>query len=265
MITLGTVVHPSASLASAPKFESPTSQVGSDDDLDAYVGTGGLLLPATFSGGSQTRVRVASCLDCIWKYSVYCAQDSPVVCAHAITTCPLGKIRYRVIFGTSPDSLETVGSVCWGSSKPLTRQDVERSLQQTGLRYVPAIRAGYSPPSGAITGLPVFVWSGQPQLFRPSPLRLSGQIVTIAATPKWCWKWGDGQLSWTASPGATFPSGSVFHAYRASGTYNIVLTTVWDAEFTVRGVGTFPVSGPPITQNESMWVKIWPSKTLLAH
>ena len=240
--------------------------VSGNNTLAAYVGTGGLLLPGSFSGSSSTKRSVADCDGCTWKYTIYCTQDSNTPCKHAVTSCPRGSLLYRVWFGRTPTTLATIGSVCWGSNKPLTKREVESRIDDQVIRYVPALQPGFDPPGGSLSSIPVIFWSGQPSKFKPPAFSVAGHKVSITATPTWHWKWGDGQSAWKKVPGAQYPSRQITHQYRTPATYNATVTTVWSAVYSVSGLGSFEASGEVLRQSQTLKVPIESARTvLIAH
>ena len=241
-----------------------TISISGNDTIDAYQGTGGLLLPGSYSGPAKQRQRVASCLGCRWKYSIYCDYGSDALCAHAVVTCPVGKIRYRVWFGREPSKLSVIGSVCWGSGKPATRLDVNRIVNDSAFRFVPRIRAGINPSTSTLVSVPIIVWSGQPVRFTPRSMTVAGQRVDIDARAMWLWQWGDGGRQWVATAGARYPRRDITHQYHRAGTYILKLTTVWQASYTVGGIGTFSVEGEVVRQQETLKIVVKPSRTVLA-
>ena len=255
-LVLGTALTASPAIAADP------SVIG-DNSVAAYIGNGGLLLPGSFSGTSETRKSVAECLGCTWSYTIYCQQGAGVPCKHAVVTCPKGSLLYRVGFGLTSETVATIGSVCWGSSKPVTRRDVETKLNDQVIRYVPSLKPGFSPSGGSLTAIPVIFWSGQPTNFRPPAFSLSGHKVKITATPTWRWVWADGNSAWKSVPGADYPIRQITHQYRSPGTYVVGVTAVWTAEYTVAGLGTFAVAGEVIRQSKAMTVPIRSARTVL--
>jgi hypothetical protein len=251
------------SIAVAPNSFAGDPDVSGNNSLAAYVGTGGLLLPQSFSGSGSKKTAVANCLGCTWKYTVYCSHGSDVPCKHAVTSCPRGTLRYRVWFGTSPELLSVIGSVCWGSSTPVTRRNIERRIDDHVIRYVPALRPGFDPPGGSLTSVPVIFWTGQPTVFRPPKFSLSGHTVSITARPSWRWTWGDGETAWKSVAGAQYPSKQITHQYRSPGTFRVGVTAVWEAKYTVSGLGTFDASGEVIRQSKSLVVPILSARTVL--
>ena len=238
------------------------SGVVGNDNTDAYIGTGGLLLPSSFSGSGSTKRNVSSCLECVWKYTVYCAADSEVMCGHAVTTCPVGMIRYRVWFGHNDDDLAVIGSVCWGSGKPATRRDVEDHVHDLVIRYVPALHLQCDPPGDTLTAIPVVCFTGQPNVFKPAAFSLGGRTVRITANPMWKWAWGDDVTQWHSVAGKPYPSHQIDHQYRQPGDFDITVKTVWDAKYSVSGIGTFQVTGDLVTQHDQLQVVVHSARAI---
>ena len=251
-----------STLAGAPPAVADPN-VSGDNSIAAYVGTGGLLLPDSFSGSKSTSSEVANCLGCTWRYTVYCMQGVNTPCKHAVTSCPRGSLLYRVWFGRTASTIAVVGSVCWGSSTPITRREVEGRIDDYVVRYIPALRPGFDPPGGSITSVPVIFWTGQPATFKPPSFSLSGYSVSITAKPTWRWTWGDGSSVWKGVAGARYPSRQITHQYRIPGNYSVGVTAVWQAKYTVSGVGTFDVNGEVLRQSRTIAVPVKSAKTVL--
>ena len=249
-------------LVNTPSYGA-NPDVGGNNSIGAYVGTGGLLLPGSFSGSNATKSAVADCIGCTWRYTIYCMQGGNSPCKHAVTSCPRGSLLYRVWFGKSASTMSVVGSVCWGSSKPVTRQQIESRIKDQVVRYVPALRPGFAPPGGSLTSIPVIFWTGQPTSFRPPSFSLSGHSVSITARPTWRWSWGDGASVWKSVAGAQYPSRQITYQYRSPGHYKVGVTTVWSARYTVAGIGTFDVSGEVLRQSRTLNLPIQTASTVL--
>ena len=263
-----TFIATSILISGTPVFADTTNNgsisVGGDDSIDGYEGSGGLLLPNSFTGSGATKHRVANCLGCIWRYTVYCSYGNDGLCAHAVTTCGRDQIRYRVWFGESFEKMQVIGSVCWGITKPLTRHDVERTLLDKAVRLVPALRPGVNPSQSTLTTIPIVVWTGQPASFQTTPMRIAGRSVTIRATALWLWQWGDGNQQWTRVAGTRYPNGQITHQFRKTGRFKIVVTTVWQARYFVSGIGSFEVKGEVVRQRKTFSIGVLPSKTVLS-
>lgn len=249
-------------MTGSPGFAA-NPDVNGNNALSAYVGTGGLLLPDSFSGSKESKSAVANCLGCTWRYTIYCLQGADTPCKHAVTSCPRGSLLHRVWFGKSASTIAVVGSVCWGTSKPVTRKQVEGQVKDYVIRYIPALRPGYDPPGGSITSVPVIFWTGQPTSFRPPNFSLSGHLVSISASPTWRWDWGDGVSVWKSVAGAQYPSRQITHQYRNQGIYEVGVTALWQAQYSVSGIGTFEVSGEALRQSKSLDVVVSSARTVL--
>ena len=257
LIALGFLIPTgSQSFAASP-------DVAGNSAISAYVGTGGMLLPDSFSGSNATKTVVANCLGCTWSYTIYCMQGANTTCKHAVTSCPRGSLLYRVWFGQSPETVSVIGSVCWGSSKPITRRQVEGEVNDYVVRYLPALQPGFAPPGGSLTSVPVIFWTGQPTSFKPPSFSLSGHSVSITAIPTWQWNWGDGVSVWKSVAGAQYPSRQITHQYRSPGSYAVTVTAIWQAKYTVSGIGTFDVSGEVLRQTKPLAVPISSARTVL--
>jgi len=243
--------------------QSAGIDVAGDQSTVAYTGDGGLLLPSSFTGNASQKYAVAACDECVWQYTVYCAMDSVDLCAHAVVTCPVGQIRYRVGFGRHHSDIATIGSVCWGNKQPATRRDVIEHVRNQAVRYLPALLPGLSPAAATVTVVPVIAWTRQPVLFRPPRMLLVGHTVQVSAQGRWLWTWGDGTRQWCALPGRTYPYRDVTHSYTRPGTYEVSVTTDWLAEYTVAGVGTFPVSGPNLNQTRHLRIVVRSARGVL--
>jgi hypothetical protein len=261
-ISVLTVFIGLTALATSPSHGA-NPDVGGDNTMAAYIGTGGLLLPGSFSGSSTTKSAIANCLGCTWRYTIYCTQGSNTPCKHAVTSCPRGSLLYRVWFGKTASNLSVVGSVCWGSYTPITQQQLEGRVDDYVVRYIPALRPGFDPPGGTLTRVPVIFWTGQPTSFKPPSFSLSGHSVSITAKPTWRWTWGDGTSIWKSVAGAQYPSRQITHLYRSPGDYSVGVTTVWQAQYTVSGIGTFDVSGEVLRQSRTLVVPVKSAKTVL--
>jgi len=240
-----------------------TITVSSNDTTDAYVGTGGLLLPDSYSGSRASKQRVAACLDCIWRYTVYCSSQDNSFCAHAVTTCPSGQIRFRVWFGRQIKSLSVIGSVCWGADKPVTRHELEKKIDDQSIRYLPRLLPGVAPSNSTFTTVPVIVWTGQYSSFSPTPMNLLGRQVQIRATATWLWNWGDGTHQWTAQPGRKYPQKSLTHHYRRPGVYRIQVLAYWQANYQISGIGSFSVKGAGVHQQAQLPMTVKAGHTVL--
>lgn len=239
------------------------TEVVGNNETAAYIGTGGLLLPNSFNGGGETKTAVANCAGCTWAYTVFCMYDSEGLCQHSVSSCPVGEIRYRVWFGTSKSSLSVIGSLCWGSGKPPTRADIERRISDLVITYVPPLELSTAPPDGSLTVIPVIAWVNQDREFNPNPFQLAGRQVSIHAFANWRWIWGDGNIEWKPVPGSPYPSKQITHLYRSPGSFQLNVTTFWQATYDIQGIGSFATGGEVLTQSATKELLIKQGRTVL--
>ncbi len=84
-------------------------------------------------------------------------------------------------------------------------------------------------------------------------LRLLGQRVELRIWPSsYAWRFGDGTVAQTSSPGAAYPDLEVTHAYLREGPVAAAVDTTYGAEFRVDGgawrdvPGTVTMTGEPV-------------------
>ena len=240
-----------------------SAEVVGNNEVAAYIGTGGLLLPESFSGSGESKSSVANCPECVWAYTVFCMYNADGLCKHAIESCPAGEVKYRVWFGQTKSTLSVVGSVCWGSGTPLTRKSLESYLADYVISYVPPLKINTAPPDGSITSVPVIAWLDQPSVFNPPAFHLGGRTIWLNATAAWRWLWGDGAIEWKVSPGMAYPSKQISHQYRQPGQYTLTVSTHWQATYTVVGIGNFAAGGDLVTQMASQTLTILQTRGVL--
>ena len=239
-------------------FESPSqaTEIVGNNEMAAYLGTGGLLLPSSFAGSATAKTQVSNCNDCVWAYTVFCMYTSEGLCKHSTASCSSGQIRYRVWFGQTRQTMQLVGSVCWGSGRPLTRHNLENEIRSTVIKYVPALDLQIAPPGGTLTFIPVIGWTNQSSAYRPPAFEISGHLVTLEAVASWRWIWGDGSLEWKVVPGQPYPQNQISHRYRIPGNYLVQVSTHWQATYSIVGFGMYPVSGEQIVQSDSLEIRV---------
>ncbi|WP_432491385.1 PKD domain-containing protein [Kineococcus gypseus] len=129
----------------------------------------------------------------------------------------------------------------------ITVEDVRR----VGL---PASTANVQPAGGEVVlNVPVNVFAQAEAVTRQT--QVLGFPVTIRATPQsFTWTFGDGaSLGPTTDAGAPYPAMTTTHTYTRPGTYPVVLTTTYSAEYAVAGLpfqpvqGTVDVASPAVT------------------
>jgi hypothetical protein len=243
----------SASLVAACQPPDCHVGVGGSPHHAAFVGAGGLLLDASFSGLGISRSTVATCSDCEWLLVSICKGAAGGGC-HLPGSCPLGQHRMLVFLRHvgEPDYTQ-IGSYCVGPGGPVTVGEMAQRLRDVVVERVPAVHLGYQPAGGALVNLPALFSSGQPARLDTRRFDLVGFQVVLDARPSWVWTWGDGSQTVTTEPGGPWPDRSVSHVFSDSGLARVSLATSWDGWFTVDGMGPFPTGGSPVVQQSGPW------------
>ncbi len=255
----------SAVLPTADPARAAVEIVG-DDEQDAFVGTGALLLPASID--EQTRREVAACPDCRWRLSSPCvdtelgnAFDGQQACERAPDTCRAGELR-RSWFDDGSGVWRNLGLVCV-RDRVHTVATMGREVRSTLRESLPEPEVQTLPATGVVTQLPTYLSCGADV----GPVELSevlgGHRVRMSARPTWQWDFGDGTSATTEVPGAPVRGGPVAHVYRQPGSREVRCRVVWEAEFRVDGIGPFPVT-QPVRQQAGRAVEVGEGRALLA-
>ena len=95
--------------------------VGGSPHGAAFVGTGGLLLDASFSAVGIGRGAVASCTDCEWLLVSICKGGAGTSGCHGVGSCPPATRRMLVFLRHAGElDFTQVGSYCMGPGGPVT-------------------------------------------------------------------------------------------------------------------------------------------------
>jgi len=262
----GRLLASAVAAAPAPS-PSPTADVQGNDGRDVYVGTGGVLVPARhWRGDPSNRRQAAECVDCIWRMTTACTslQFDTGSCPASHVGCPSGLIRVRVWLKRSGGPWVLVGYACVGGSPPVSRAVVERAVHDQSIAALPPLRPSYQPSSGALTGLPVIFWSGQSRTgLRQADLSVLGLDVRLDAQPRWGWSWGDGGYLSTHDPGGKYPATVVSHTYVHAGRVHVSTVSRWSAQYSVEGLGPYPVPGADLSQRAAIVVDVVPAHSVL--
>ena len=87
-----------------------------------------------------------------------------------------------------------------------------------------------------------------------------GQPVRVRATPiAYTWRYGDGTIASTRTPGGPYPDLSTGHTYTRPGTYTVTLTTTFTGEYSaangpwqpIAGTAVIPAPTPTLTAREA--------------
>lgn len=257
-----TAVTSSSAAVSAPRtgVAARGIVVSPDPAHDLYVGTGGLVVPATdWRGDPSGRSAAAGCADCQWRVSVLCtkADFAAGLCRRITLGCPVGFDPVRIWLLRPGQDWAVVGTACQGPTPPRTLTDVGTAVRDQAVAALPALHAAVQPADGVLVSLPAVFRTGQPASgIRGADLSVLGFDVRLDARVRWHWSYGDGSSEWTALPGGPWPDMSVSHTYRTARRTTAAVTAVWRGEFVVDGLGPFPVPGAPLTQQQAVPVVV---------
>jgi hypothetical protein len=230
-----------------------------NDEANAVEGA--ILIPAAgFVGDPALRGQAAACPGCSWQLAPWCKFTEPggtAACLGAVIACPAGSIRLAIFLRRPGEAtFQQVGSFCQSPGQPLTPGQLVPDVRDRFLELLPPQAPSYQPASGTLVNLPTVFASGQPTSIGPKQFDLAGFTIVISATAAWLWRFGDGAEGVFDSPGGPYPDMSVSHSYRVAGPQQVIVTTTWDGEFTVDGLGPFPIAGPPVTQSAPLSVTV---------
>ncbi len=244
---------------------APPVEVVGDDAADAFVGTGSLLLPA----GVDDRIRRegADCPGCRWRLTSPCvdtelgnAFSGQQSCEAAPSNCGDGTLR-RTWHDPGSGRWRNLGLVCVRESVH-TLETMGREVRDLLRKDVPTVELVSWPASGAVTQLPTFFAARQPAGPIVVVQDVGGYEVRLEARPTWTWDFGDGSESVVQAAGTLRAGADVAHTYRRSGRWDVSCRTVWTAEFTVDGLGPFPVTSP-VRQVTRQEVEVGEGRALL--
>lgn len=227
-----------------PDTASADITVIGDDDRDAFVGSGSLLLPPQIA--TDARRTAANCPGCRWRSVIQCEMTSAGACRGPARLCGPDGFWLRV-FLIRPDGVEiNLGAACFGPGGPVRRETAEELIRDRVEVLVPALRIWRQPQARALPHLPVVFGVHQSEEPISQAVELLGLPVSITARPRWVWDF-DGATVRTTSAGRRWPDPTIDHVYRRAGTPVARVTAVWEATYTVAGVG--PLAVPePVTQ-----------------
>lgn len=263
-LLLGALGTPLAAAADCPGGDCT---VEGDPDDAAYVGEGGLLLPAgSFTGSPVDRRDAATCPGCRWALAPVCKQggQGPGWCGPAAFACPTGQRRLEVFLRRPGEpGFTSVGLVCVALSGPETVGSMAERLHDLVVERVPPLAPSYQPAGMTLVRLPTLFASGQPERLDTRSFDLVGFAIELDARATWAWRFGDGGTLVTTVPGGGYPNRSVAHEYQRPGRYAVAVTAVWEGWFTVDGLGPFPVGGDQVTQTDVLAVDVREARAVL--
>lgn len=242
-----------------------TAGIAADDEQDAFVGTGGLLLPASVD--SATRREVAGCPNCQWRVTSPCVEqplgnafDGQSACLSVTRGCQVGSLR-RTWFRPEARPWRDLGLVCLRDD-PVTVESIGGRVQQELVHRLPVLAVRMLPRSGVVTGIATAFSSGQSDGRQRFSWRIAGSEVSVVAEPSWSWRFPDGEVTVTSDPGTVSPAGPVRHVFRRSGSAPVACVSRWAGEYWVDGLGPFPIPGA-VHQEMTVRVAVGEGRALL--
>ena len=140
------------------------------------------------------------------------------------------------------------GSLCLGDADDaITPDDVWEQVRTQWRTLVPAQTPTVQPPDGqAVTLLPTYFHSGQPQQMPAKTVRVFNFEVTVTARGEWEWTFEPGATREFDVPGSRYndPDPLVAYTYETTGERTVTLNTRWWGSFTVGNRGPYDIETP---------------------
>ncbi|MFM9135049.1 MAG: PKD domain-containing protein [bacterium] len=231
-----------ALLAMGARIGAAGADIVGDDEQDAFVGSGSLLLPSTMY--SDGRKSASDCPGCRWRATVACRMNTAGSCRGPARLCGPDGQWLRIWVARPGGDWQDLGAACFGPDGPLTRAAAELMLVDTMRQLVPPLAPAFDPPTGILPHLPVVFRSGQPAGPLTSAHELLGMPVSLTIEGSWSWDFGDGHAMTTVLPGAPWPDTSVNHAYERAGTVVVGVRAEWRGEYVIDGLGPLEIEEP---------------------
>lgn len=230
-----------------------------DDEQDAFVGSGSLLLPPQIA--TDWREVAAECPGCTWRSVIQCEMTSAGACRGPARLCGPDGYWLRVYL-TRPDGVElNLGAACFGPGGPVTRATAEVLLRDRVVALVPPLRAWRQPAGAALPHLPVIFGVTHTEDPVVASFELVGLPIELTARPRWAWDFGSTSLV-TSSAGRKWPTPTIGHSYPRSGTTEARVTALWSATYEIAGVGPLDID-EPVTQEASIAVQVGQGRAVL--
>jgi len=240
--------------------------VGGSPQSERYVGS--LILPPdTHSPNAGLRASGAHCAGCVWELSPDCQTSNPdpdLLCLNAVASCPDPGILMAIWLERPPDPVfRRVGSFCHQPGEALTPEQFVPGVRDQFIKLLPGLGLTYQPRGRGLVNLPTLFDTHQPpDLGRPRFV-LGGHPIVLTATARWTFDFGDGAVGDFDRPGGSYPDVDIAHPYRQPGTFTVTVITTWTGQFTVDGLGPFPVTGPDIVQRQTIALPVKEARAIL--
>lgn len=239
-------------IQSADVARSDVGIIG-DDETDAFVGSGSLLLPPqVFHDG---RVDAAECAGCAWRAVVQCEMNTAGSCRGPARLCGPDGSWLRVYLTRPGGAEQDLGAACYGPSGPVSRDSAEAQLRDEVIRAVPPLRPSRLPAGDVLAQLPVLFDTGQEAGPRRVSLWITDLPVDLEMTPRWIWDYADGARDTTVESAAR-------HTYRHTALLRVGVEAVWRGRYWVAGLGPLEVA-EPVLQSASVAVPVGEGRAVL--
>lgn len=247
--------------AVAPMRPAISAEVDVVVENDLYVGTGSVILPPGVS--ESDRSTLSRCEGCSWRVSTPCIVDphSDAHCRAIVGACAAEDKLIRLWFRPVGGEWLDRGLICVEHTTVLPVKDAQIQVRERVEHSVPRGAPFCLPNHQPITQIPLRCSSGTDGAARSWTDVLAGVNVTVSARPRWVWDFEPGARHETASPGGSYPQTAVAHTYRTPGERTVGLTTIWSGEYTMDGLGPFPLA--PIEQFQGIPVSIGQARAVV--
>ena len=224
-----------------------------DDEVDAFVGSGSLLLPPqVFHDG---RVVASDCAGCRWRAVLQCEMSTAGSCRGPARLCGADGSWLRVYVSRPGMGEVDLGAACYGPSGPVSRDSAEAELRQVIIEAVPPLRPSRMPRQAALVHIPVLFDSGQQGGIQRVDRTIVDLPVTLEMEPAWEWTFADGAREATRQPEAR-------HVYRAGVRSAVEVAALWRGRYWVAGLGPLPIT-EPVVQRTSLAILVGEGRAVL--
>jgi len=211
------------------------------------------------SGSNQRDARSETLVTRAVRIVPACEENDPALtepvnalCPEAVILCqktPEPDVMYWIF--TGPPGVAEPGRFQWERTGQRCMRETETrspdlpafTVEDFRRLPLPEGRVRVQPPGGqTLVNISTNVFA----LAKPVtlPTTLLGFPVSVRARPvEYRWAFGDGGRLATSDPGHPYPDMTTTHVYRSAGRRRLVLTTVYEGEYSVSGGPWLPVEG----------------------
>lgn len=230
-------------------------EVVGDPDAESFVGSGAVILPSSIA--THTRSEAARCIGCRWYVSTDCRSGEQehdnthgLVCLAPAQRCTDGQPPRQVWFARPSEDFEPVGIFCPSDGSVTSVEEATRQVQGGFEHRIPPLAMACEPGRGVVVGIPLHCRSGQSSAFVSWSDTVAGFTVHTRAQASWEWTFRQTpsaprpDMTWThrtSEPGREYPNPGIRQAFSRPGMHSVEVVARWRGEFTVEGLGTFPI------------------------